>query len=443
MTSETPEKTPQSEPPPGGASEAGATDPAGAPPKQTSKLRAIGGNLLALVISLVVACLFGELALAVLGMEYSASLYTGDRQTGWGLRPGSEGYQIGEATQYVRINSDGLRDREHTLAKPADTFRIAVLGDSFSAALEVPQEKAYWAIVEERLGRCPALAPKKVEVINFGVGGFGQGHELMMLRSRVWKYAPDLVLTQVYLGNDLFNNSKEMSKALDQAVPYFVFQGDQLVLDDAYQSLPNLDPGHIARMNFLYDLVNHSRLALLVYSTQHALAQRDLAPGLEGGQAGTAGELDPGPKERALFAPPERPELASAWRITEALFSQLDVETRAKGAELWVTTLSMPVQVHPDREKREALAKKLGQPNLFYADERVRDYGAKHGLSVITLAPRLADEADRTKKYLHGFPTSAMGTGHWNEDGHRAGGELIAADLCAAFEARRTPPPAP
>jgi hypothetical protein len=431
MSSQKPAETPTKEPLGDGTK--------GDAPKEGSRLRAFGGNVLALFVSLVVALLLGELALAVLGMEYSASLYTGDRQTGWALRPGAEGFQIGEATQYVRINSEGLRDEEHALPKPADTFRIAVLGDSFSAALEVPPERAYWSVLEDRLGKCAALGAKKVEVVNFGVGGFGQGHELMMLRSRVGKYAPDLVLTQIYLGNDIFNNSREMSKAQDQAVPYFVFEGDQLVLDTSYQSMPNLEPGHIARMNLLYELVNHSRVGLLIYSTQHALAQRELAPAMEGGKLDTERDLDPGPRERALFAAPERPELAQAWRITEGLFDLLHAEARVQGAELWLATLSMPVQVYPDAAKRENLMKKLGQTSLFYADERVRDYATKKGISVSTLAPRMAAEADRTNTFFHGFPTSKLGIGHWNEDGHRLGGELLAGDLCAAFEARKAP----
>src|SRR2546426_8189504 len=43
-----------------------------------------------------------------------------------------EGWYRKEGVSYVRINSDGLRDREHSKSKPADTVRVAVLGDSYS-----------------------------------------------------------------------------------------------------------------------------------------------------------------------------------------------------------------------------------------------------------------------------------------------------------------------
>jgi hypothetical protein len=63
--------------------------------------------------------------------------------SGFALAPGVEGQYQREGTSYVRINSDGLRDREHPKAKPAGTFRIAVLGDSFTEAMHVPMEQTF------------------------------------------------------------------------------------------------------------------------------------------------------------------------------------------------------------------------------------------------------------------------------------------------------------
>ena len=49
------------------------------------------------------------------------------------------------------INSDGLRDREHAKRKPLGTFRVAVLGDSFTLATHVDVEKTYWSVLERYL----------------------------------------------------------------------------------------------------------------------------------------------------------------------------------------------------------------------------------------------------------------------------------------------------
>src|SRR5258705_6043099 len=89
--------------------------------------------LVSLAFSLVVA----EVGLRVLGYSYPV-FYVPDEYRGYALRPGMQGWYRKEGESWVRINSDGLRDREHDKAKPGGTFRIAVLGDSYAEALQVP-----------------------------------------------------------------------------------------------------------------------------------------------------------------------------------------------------------------------------------------------------------------------------------------------------------------
>ena len=71
-----------------------------------------------------------------------------DREVGWALRPRAEGLVADENKLgvYVRINSDGLTDREHSIAKEPAGLRIAVLGDSFAEAIEVLSKRHF--------GRC-------------------------------------------------------------------------------------------------------------------------------------------------------------------------------------------------------------------------------------------------------------------------------------------------
>jgi hypothetical protein len=45
---------------------------------------------------------------------------------------------MAEGNSFVEVNRDGLRDREHSRIKPAETLRIAVLGDSYAEALAIP-----------------------------------------------------------------------------------------------------------------------------------------------------------------------------------------------------------------------------------------------------------------------------------------------------------------
>ncbi len=146
-------------------------------------------KLFAKLLLTALAFLFGsavaELALRVAG--YSApEFYSVDQTRGYALRPGVEGWFQREGKAYVRINSDGLRDREHSTTKPQNVVRIAVLGDSYSEAFSVAQEDAFWSVMERKLQECDAFQDKQIEVINFGVSGYGTGQELLTLRGHVW-----------------------------------------------------------------------------------------------------------------------------------------------------------------------------------------------------------------------------------------------------------------
>ena len=73
--------------------------------------------------------------------------------------------------------------------------------------------------------------------------------------------------------------------------------------------------------------------------------------------------------------------------------------------------------------------------DLFYPDRRLARFSEQVGLPALTLASSLADEAEQRRVFFHGFG-KALGTGHWNEEGHRAAGERIAAWLARETVAR-------
>src|SRR5271165_6450449 len=95
-------------------------------------------DLLRAGLCILGALLVMELAMRASGERFQASFYASDSERGYALRPGAEGWNVSEQQNYVRINSRGLRDREHDLKRPDNTIRIAVIGDSESEAVQVP-----------------------------------------------------------------------------------------------------------------------------------------------------------------------------------------------------------------------------------------------------------------------------------------------------------------
>jgi len=85
------------------------------------------------------------------------------------------------------------------------------------------------------------------------------------------------------------------------------------------------------------------------------------------------------------------------------------------------------------------VAERHGVADLFYADDRLHAFATQRGIEVLSLARPLAEYARRNNVFLHGFPgktrrlsmnMNALGSGHWNERGHQAAGEMIAQYLC-------------
>lgn len=390
-------------------------------------LIALGGCFCALVIC--------EIGLRIAGLSH-VTFAIPDPYRGVALRPNAEGWWREEGAAYVKINSAGLRDREHLKQKPPNTFRIAVLGDSFADALQVPMEETFWAVLERRLQQCPNFAGKQVEVINFGVSGYGTAQELITLRREAWQYSPDLVLLTVTLGNDLRDNSPALS--LDGARPFFVYHGDQLVLDDSMLTARNdsfrfrLQESAFGRA--IAGLLRHLRVVQLLDKIRRSLAERrvlrDRAKLIFNRPGNTLAE--PGIDEMIYYEPTD-PIWREAWRVTEGTIALMHDEVKHHGAQLLVVTLTSAPQVNPDAVKQQALLQSHGLSDLFYPERRIKALGEREGIAVLNLAPLFQSYAQTHKVFLHGFGDS-LGTGHWNQAGHRLAGEVISERICHEIE---------
>jgi hypothetical protein len=87
-------------------------------------------------------------------------------------------------------------------------------------------------------------------------------------------------------------------------------------------------------------------------------------------------------------------------------------------------------QVLPDPSARELFMRRFGVKDLFYPDNRIKELGKREKITVITLAPELQAYAEKNRTFLHGFGSN-IGNGHWNIEGHRVAGELLAEKFCA------------
>lgn len=91
----------------------------------------------------------------------------------------------------IKTNSDGLRDKEYTVKKPENTFRIIELGGSFTFGMGSPVEQIYPTLLENKLNQ---EFSKNYDIINLGLFGINAVQEIEMLKLKGLKYSPDLVI---------------------------------------------------------------------------------------------------------------------------------------------------------------------------------------------------------------------------------------------------------
>jgi hypothetical protein len=286
------------------------------------------------------------LELGVRAAGYSAVFwYRPDAQLGWTLRPGTQGWFTKEyATEgrpvFVRINDAGFRDRDHSLDKPDDVFRIAVLGDEHSEAMQVELGQTWWALLGQQLEGCSLAGGKRVEMLNFGVTSYGTAQELVMLETAAMRYRPDLVLLQFTPLNDPQNNS--FALAADKERPFYRLEGGRLRIDDSFNATPRF-ARHAAPSHEIARRIGDRFRAVQWLSM---LPEDKSRPGVQ----------------KALLGPPPNELWEEAWQVSEALILKMDDYSRRNGAKFAVVSVSGG-----------------------YGGERIGAFAAKHRLQFVSL----------------------------------------------------------
>ncbi len=118
-------------------------------------------------------------------------------ELGWELKPNLDTYF---KLTHFQTNSRGLRDTEHSFKKPDNTYRIAVVGDSFSLPSGVDIDDSYHQVIERLLNT--EDQDREFEVINFSVGGYSLNQYLGLIQFRAAAYDPDMILVGFCPEND-------------------------------------------------------------------------------------------------------------------------------------------------------------------------------------------------------------------------------------------------
>lgn len=383
--------------------------------KPARKMIRLRTKLLVAFASFLAAFGIAEMILRGVGISYPVP-YSPDEYCGSRLEPGFIGYWSKEGAAPIEVNSFGFRDREHAIEKPDNVVRIAVLGDSYIEAFQVPIHEMFGSVLEKTLNARAQPNGPSFEVLSFGVSGWSTSQELLCLRHHVWQFEPDIVLLAFLPQNDVRGNSRSLEP--ERRRPFFELAGDDLTPDFSFRKDPVWQYASTSSCRIKNAIINASRvvqIARAVRDGEHRFLKTRRLPD----NAGQVGLDD------QCYMPPQDEAWQSAWTLTERLIDQMNHEVVARNRVFAVAVLTSGKQVNPDDDVRESFLRRLKVEDLSYSNRRIEEAGRRSGFATITLSQLLLEYAKRHAVHVHGFHNTPRGEGHWNRHGHRA-----AADVC-------------
>ncbi|MBI3509110.1 MAG: hypothetical protein HY064_00485 [Bacteroidetes bacterium] len=99
-------------------------------------------------------------------------------------------------TWKITSNRWGMRDKDYSPEKPANTYRIAILGASYEMGSGVRQKNVFETVLEKMLN--DSFQTMNYEVLNFAVGGYHPPQQVWVMENKVKQFSPDLILYFVH-----------------------------------------------------------------------------------------------------------------------------------------------------------------------------------------------------------------------------------------------------
>jgi lysophospholipase L1-like esterase len=157
----------------------------------------LGFSIVAVLLLMEAAARMLRSSIEPTGNQYV--FYQFDPLLGWVNQPNVTGiYRRAEFSYPLVTNRHGMRYRDVNLVRSEGVYRVAVLGDSFTWGIGVADKDRFTERVE-------TIFQGRVEMLNFGVSGYGPIQYLIQL-PRILEFHPDAVLIAFCLGNDFQDN---------------------------------------------------------------------------------------------------------------------------------------------------------------------------------------------------------------------------------------------
>lgn len=207
-------------------------------------------SLVVVVLSVAFGLAALEGAIRVYSALYFPRMMLLDKTLGWKHAANVSKSFVNEFSENALTvqNEYGHRGKAYPLEKSPGKYRILVLGDSFTEAVQVSEGDLFTRQIE--------ASHPQFEVINAGVGGYGTIQEYLYLATEGLRFHPDLVLLMVF-ENDLSDNCLSHYPGFGPR-PYGMFAKGELAIIE--QPDPQEFLKYTLPIPFAYFLSQHSYL---------------------------------------------------------------------------------------------------------------------------------------------------------------------------------------
>ncbi|MDL1892454.1 SGNH/GDSL hydrolase family protein [Sphingobacteriales bacterium CHB3] len=310
-------------------------------------------------------------------------------------------------------NSLGLRDREFTVSKPPNTFRILMLGDSFTVGEGVNHAETFSKLLEAALN-ANAPSERRIEVINAGVGSYSPLLEFLYLRHNGLQLQPDLVVLNFDI-SDLYDDIQySQTVRLDgDGVPVaapFDPTLNRSIKADSFLSRLMLEV-----KDFLKDhirLYNFVRFRVYLRNEQRKR---------EGSRSGDL-RFDKLAQLRSHYI--NRGD--EDWALSLEYISLIRDTLQHRNIDFWITLYPYGIQVNgwEWREGRKFWDFEADSVYSMWPQEHMEKFCNKAGIKVINMCEDFKNASVPERPLYHTFD------GHWTSAGH----ELATAKLRSHLE---------
>ena len=354
-------------------------------------------NIALALISLSISLFAVEFVLRGLHMHWPDT-HTHDPKNGLFILKPNEEMTIGRSCfkNTIRTNSQGFHAFEYEKQKAPNTYRIAVVGDSFVEAAEVSREEHFTQLLEKKLQNLDS--DTTLEIIPFGISGHGTLGNMQYYSEYVAEYEPDLVVHMLLPINDVTDD-----------LGAFVDDGQS----------PFLPPGPMeqTRVTRVKKKLRNSALIMTTYNAYLS------------SKAAFEQKANPLNEQMEIFREEIGDKYSRSWEIQETLLPLFQERVQQDGSEYVLVSIGDGFRVHNQLfSKLEDKYKNFDVYNYDLPEEKLDEISARHNIDHQALFPVFKKRAT-----VEGALTVWDCDGHWNKRGHAWAADALLPVIEHAF----------